>query len=657
MSIAQEFRDFVSSVISFPADYLSGWYGYGPSEAGVEVNELTAMQVAAFHGCVRLISGAMACTPLNVYEKTPDGEKIAVDHPLQTVLSQQPNTDVSSADLRQTAQSHLLTTGNGYMEVGYNGAGQPAALYLRNPFQTRPYRAGKDEALKLGIKPGDLFYKTHDAGFERIIRAPDMVHVKNLGNDGLVGLSPVRLYAKEVFGNDIAAQAFSNRFFKNDSRPGGYLSNPAPMTDDRKKGAVSSWIAAHTGRGQNSVAVLDGGMAWNKVGVNPDEAQFIQTRALNTKQIGTMFGVPLHFLGESETSRANMEQRSIEFLIFTMASWYTKWEQALNMRLFPSVGRNAGRFFCRFDTKQFERATYADLLRGIQMGRYAGLYTVNEGRALLGEQPYSAKQLKSDDPGDKLWQPVNMVVVTEDSISGELPATVGGGAGQGGDDQSGGDGGGKPPTGTPQGGKRSRERRKDSEIRYYFGLYKPLFREALGKLLARKKPDSRDFERLFSPVLVSIASAFSFTPDAPPDEMALNEETTQFISGYIGALAQRSAEWTAENVDLITVEEMRRALLAMREKCARRNDDEEPPEGHPEEEEEEDDHRHITVNVAPAEIHFSPQITMEQKPVNKTITRVRKDDGTMDYEIAESSAKTVNAKRQPDGSIALTESE
>ncbi len=569
MGLWKEFRDSLSSTVSFPADYFAGWFGVAPSESGVEVNELTAMQIAAFVGCVRIISGAIATLPLRVWETMDNGtERLADDHPLDNVLNNQPNSEVTAADFIQTGQAHMLLTGNCYAEIAYNGAGQPAALYLRSPFRTMPYRN----------KEGKLIYKTNETpgGWERTVMGEDMLHIKGLGMDSLVGLSPVKYYAREVLGNDLAAQSYSAKFFANDSRPGGYLKSDAYMAPEKKLKAVESWMASHSRGQSHRMALLDGGVSWQKVGVNPDEAQFMQTRRLNREQIGAIFGVPVHFLGEQVESRADMEQRGIEFLTFTIRPWLAKWEQSINMRLFSKLGRKAGRFHARFDTTMYERATYANLLKGLQVGRYAGLYTVNEGRKLLGEQPYSQEQHNSGDPADKLWMPVNMIYVSED-MDPPGPATAPGkgkGNGQGGADQDGGDGGGKPASGTTQGGKRN----ADAEIQRYFLIFYPTFRDALGRIMARNKPNDKDFQKAFSPVLIQIASAFGFRLDAEPGDMTLSAEKAQFIREYISTLSLRAKDWTPETADTQSADELKRALEVLREKCRELQADEDEPD-------------------------------------------------------------------------------
>ena len=129
----------MSSVVSFPQDFLGG-FGLPPSESGAIVNEFSALQIAAYFACIRVISDAVGTLPLNVYERMPDGSEVVVyDHPLFNILHTQPNPEVSSADVRQCMQSHILLTGNSYAEIVPTQGGLPN-LYVRSPFATFPYR-------------------------------------------------------------------------------------------------------------------------------------------------------------------------------------------------------------------------------------------------------------------------------------------------------------------------------------------------------------------------------------------------------------------------------------------------------------------------------------------------------------------------------------
>jgi HK97 family phage portal protein len=617
--LAKEFRDYMGSTVSFPADYFAGWFGVAPSESGVEVNELTAMQIAAFVGCVRVISGAIATLPFRVWTTLDDGsETIASDHILDNVLNNQPNPETTAADFWQTVIVHKLLTGNAYAEIAYNNAGQPAGLYLRSPFRTIPYRR----------PDGSLAYKTNDTPgqYERWIDAADMCQFRGMGMDGLVGLSPVKYYAREVLGNDLAAQSYSAKFFANDSRPGGYLKAANFIAPDKKKAAVESWIAAHSRGNSHSMAMLDGGLEWAAVGVNPDEAQFLQTRQFNRQQIAAIFGVPVHFLGDSESSRANMEQRGLEFLTYTVKPYIAKIEQVVNTRMFPKLGRHAGRYFARMDTTMFERAVYSDLLKGVQMGRYAGIYTVNEGRKLLGEQPYTKVQAESTDPADKLWMPVNMAYVSMD-VTGTSDSSGNGagkdGKGQGGNDQDGGDGSGKAPKATGQGGKR--------EIEHYFRLFYPTFRDAFGRISTRKKVNEADFQKAFGPVFIQIASAFSLREDVTPEDFTLSEPIQHFLRDYIANFSRRVT--MKGDLDELATEELRKTLTTLREACQPLSVTvEEAPDG------EEDDDRSKPRQVKTRRVNLIKNADgstagaeiLEQWNRKRRVKLNKRPDGTMD---------------------------
>lgn len=550
-TLRQEFRDFVAAVVSFPQDFL-GAFGLPPSESGAIVNEFSSIQVGSYLACIRVISDAISSLPLKVYERKADGsEVVAYDHPLFSVLHTQPNPEVTAADYRQTAQVHILTTGNTYGEIVRNNGGQPVAVYLRSPFTTIPYRNPQ----------GELIYKTHDdpSGGERVIPAINCLHVKGMGIDSLVGLSPVKYYAREILGIEIAAQSYSAKFFANQATPSGYLQSPGNLKPEQKVKALQSWMQAHGKGNSHMPALLESGWKWETTGINPEEAQLLQLREFNREQICSAFGVPEHMIGGKEDTKANAEQKAREFLLFCIKPWLRKWEQAIYSKLFPTNGRNANKYFAKFDTTELEQADYKTMIQGLQMARYAGLITAQEGRKQLGYNPYEKKQLTSKDPADKLLLPVNMVFVTEETLENDPDVPM-----PGKDAESEGENTPVTPKDAPSDTEKNSH---DREVKHYFKLFAHAFADALGRINARKKPDDGDFQRTFSPILTSIAAAFAFNPEADePGDVPLSEELCGFVRDYISVMALRSAEWSKGKVTEIAAIELRRAITAIRNK-------------------------------------------------------------------------------------------
>lgn len=481
MSFKKELRDFINGFFDAPGNYAGGFglLGIGASESGVDVNEVSSMTVGAVAACQRIISSAVASMGCYVYERMPDGgHQLATKHPLYDTLSLRPNQEYPAVDFFSTGQVNLLQNGNAYAEIQRTNGGQ-VELLLRSPFRTHVYRDAS----------GDIFYKTTDtpAGKERVIPAADMIHVKNMGVDPYIGLSPIRLYMREVIGTAMAAQAYGARLFKNGARPGGYLKSDNTVKPVDKLTQIQSWVAGHRGGNNHMPAYLDGGVEWVNVGISPDEAQFLQTRQFQRGEIASIYGVPAHMLGDPQETKATIEQKALEFLLWTVKIWLRRWEHAFNVKLMPTKGQAAGKYFCKFDTSEFERADYSTMLKGIQTGRYAGLYTVDEGRKLLGLNPATKDNFDQAQPGKGLWRPVNM------AVAGEDPAVYSsGGAGAG-------DGSGDPPAddnAVPgDGGDSSRS------LAFHSGK----FEAKLDQIEALTKPNLATWERILMPAFEGIA--------------------------------------------------------------------------------------------------------------------------------------------------------
>ena len=182
----------------------------GGSSAGKRVNERSAMQMTAVYSCVRILSEAIASLPLHVYEYTETGTAKATEHPLYSILHDEPNPEMTSFVFRETLMGHLLIWGNAYAQVIRNGKGEVIGLY---PLMPDRMTVDRDEK-------GHLYYEymvnNDDAPINKkstVKLAPsDVLHIPGLGFDGLVGYSPIAM-AKNAIGLAIATEEYGSKFF------------------------------------------------------------------------------------------------------------------------------------------------------------------------------------------------------------------------------------------------------------------------------------------------------------------------------------------------------------------------------------------------------------------------------------------------------------
>ena len=363
-----------------PQDRTAG-SGYsffmGSSTSGKQVTERSAMQMTAVYACVRILAEAIAGLPVHLYRYTENGGKEkAIDHPLYTILHDEPNPEMSSFVFRETLMTHLLLWGNAYAQIIRNGKGEVVALY---PLMPNKMTVDRDEH-------GQLYYSYQRSNDEAIpesgkviLKPSDVLHIPGLGFDGLVGYSPIAM-AKNAIGMAIACEEYGAKFYANGASPGGVLEHPGTIKDPQK--VREAW-QSQFGGSQNSgkVAVLEEGMKYTPISISPNEAQFLETRKFQINEIARIFRVPPHMVGDLEKSSfSNIEQMSLEFVKYTLDPWVIRWEQALTRTLLTPDEKAT--YFIKYNVEGLLRGDYQSRMNGYATARQNGWMSANDIREL-----------------------------------------------------------------------------------------------------------------------------------------------------------------------------------------------------------------------------------------------------------------------------------
>ena len=350
----------------------------GMSSAGKRVNERTAMQTSAVYACVRVISESVASLPLHLYRYTDNGGKEkALEHPLYHLLHDEPNPEMTAYSFFETALTHLLLWGNFYAQVIRNGKGEVISLYPLMPDRMNVDRDDK----------GKLYYEytlTSDdpdgkSKSSIVLKPEDVLHVPGLSFDGLVGYSPISM-AKSCIGLGIAAEEYGSKFYANGAAPSGVLEHPGTLKDPSK--VRESWTQTFGGSANsNKVAVLEEGMKYTPISINPSEAQFLDTRKFQVTEICRIFRVPPHMVADlDKSSFSNIEQQSLEYVQYTLRPWLTRLEQAMYRRLFTEDEKK--RYFFKFNVDGLLRGDYQSRMNGYAVGIQNGFMSPNDIRTL-----------------------------------------------------------------------------------------------------------------------------------------------------------------------------------------------------------------------------------------------------------------------------------
>ena len=298
-------------------NYRNGEYSFnfGRSTSGKSVNEMTAMQTTAVYACVRILSEAIASLPIHVYRYKDGGKEMVCDHPLYTLLHDEPNPEMTSFVFRKTLMSHLLILGNAYAQIIRNGKGEVLSLYPLLPGKMSVERDSNGVLYYVYSRCSDENPNIKKMG-NITLRQEDVLHIPGLGFDGLIGYSPIAM-ARNAVGMTMVCEEYGASFFANGANPGGVLKHPGVLKDPAK--VMDSWNAVYHGTtNAHKIAVLEEGMKYQQIGIPPEEAQFLETRKFQINEIARLFRIPPHMVGDLEKSSfSNIEQQSLEFMKYT----------------------------------------------------------------------------------------------------------------------------------------------------------------------------------------------------------------------------------------------------------------------------------------------------------------------------------------------------
>jgi HK97 family phage portal protein len=283
--------------------------------AAVPVNPTTAMQHSAVWACVDLLGSAISTLPLHAYRR---GELSPLAD-LPPIL-RQPSATMDALDFLYATLQSLLIRGNAYgLIVDRAGAGLlPAQVELLDPNRVQVTANGAVE------------YRVDG----QLVDPASVWHVKAYCTAGnVVGLSPIA-HAKQAVGLGVAAERYAARFFGDSAIPSGVLTSDQDIRDERAAALKTRWREAHAGH--RDIAVLGNGARFQAVTIPPEEAQFLETTRANVATVARYFRMqPEMIASESGGSLtyANVEQRALDFLTFTLRPWLVRLETALSALL------------------------------------------------------------------------------------------------------------------------------------------------------------------------------------------------------------------------------------------------------------------------------------------------------------------------------------
>jgi HK97 family phage portal protein len=327
--------------------------------SGTVVTEDTAMRLGTLYAAVRMLTDTVSTLPVDTFQRV-DGERVP--------FRPKP-TWVDSPDLGVTRQDHLMQV--------------MISLLLDGSSFTRVYRNSAGEVVNLVVlAPRDVTVERMSNGEKRYVwqnstylRDDEVLQISELLPPGqLRGISRVDM-CKEVIGHAIALDEFSARFFGQGSTTSGIIETPSQLNREQAQDLKQGFESGHKGlRKSHLVGVLSGGAKFTKTGVDPEQAQMLQSREFAVEEIARIFRIPPVMLGVTKpgaSSYASVEQQGIQFAQYTLRPYLEKIEVAYSTLL-------PGQAFLKFNLDGIMRGDLASRFQAYSVASQAGFYSIND---------------------------------------------------------------------------------------------------------------------------------------------------------------------------------------------------------------------------------------------------------------------------------------
>jgi HK97 family phage portal protein len=371
--------------------FLSGEDDYPTATAaGTSVSETSALSLTAVYSCVRLLAWTTAMLPLQVFKNlTPRGKSPAREHPVYDLLHDAPNPEQTSFKWRELMSVHMNLWGAGISEIEFDGAGNPIALWPIPPWRVEPKR----------LASGAIVYDINlDAGGTRTLSSYQVIVFSAMSTSSYQWMSPIAVH-RETLGASMAVKEFGAKTFGQGTNPAGVVYHPGKLSETSEKSLKESF-AGYAGLGNaHRLMLLQEGMKWERIGLPPEDAQYLETRRYDISEAARIWNIPLFMLQDHEKQTSwgtGIEEQKDGFVTFTMLPILIQEEQELKKKLIFDK-----EYFVKFNVNSLMRGKILDRFNAHKIGRDGGWLSANDIREIEDQNPLPGEE------GDIYLVPLN----------------------------------------------------------------------------------------------------------------------------------------------------------------------------------------------------------------------------------------------------------
>lgn len=345
----------------------------GGSYSGKTVTDSSVLRLSAAWACIRLLAETVSTLPIKVYRRLPDGTRVeAKDHYLYKLLCVEPNKYQTPSKLMEFLVASIQLRGNSYYEKRVIGS-RVVGLNPIVPSSLNSIELQDD---------GGYIYKFMRNGNMVELGEDSIWHVRGFSCDGMLGIDPISAGAN-VFGGSAAADEVAGKTFAGGMSASGMLMHKNGILQQAQREMLSQTLEKFYGSNNaGKVMVLEAGLEYQSISLNPESAQLLETRQFSVEEICRWFRVPPYMIGHMDKSSSwgsSVEGQQLNFLTNTLRPLLVNIEQSITQSLIAPEER--GTIHAEFCVEGLLRGNSKERAEYYNSGLDHGWMSRNEVRA------------------------------------------------------------------------------------------------------------------------------------------------------------------------------------------------------------------------------------------------------------------------------------
>lgn len=345
------------------------------------------------YACATKRAQSVARAKFRLYKRNASDDYTELDDHSALLVLEKPNPIETKYQYLFRTILHMDLTGDAYSLIVRDNARRIRELWTLQPDQVTV------------VPNADGTIKRYDlrVGTDTIALSPDdVIHYKHPSPDNpFYGSSVVMAVAQSVDINHFQHN-YQRNFYKRSAIPPAILTTDSKLdsaTIDRLRDSFQSVYGG--GDNQGKTMILENGLKYNPVGINPKDLDWLATNRYTLQEICAIFGVPPAMLGIVEdVNRANAESQEYTYAKMTVEPLLTNIDEQLTISFIRQFGDGSTLFIQHDSTVPEDEERQA---RASQYRISSGQNTINEERKIKGWKPITG--------GNTLLVPANLTTI------------------------------------------------------------------------------------------------------------------------------------------------------------------------------------------------------------------------------------------------------